>query len=112
MLAETHTRRPNGAALAAIVAAGIGSLVLGLMTVGAEASATLKAALDLNPGVGPLSGKTTVAVVAYLLSWVVLHQAWKDRDVDFDRMIKVAFLLIALGFLFTFPPFFTLFAQE
>ena len=112
MITPSRTRLPNGAALAAIVAAGIGSLALGLMTVGAEASAALKTALTLNAGVGPLSGKTVVGVVAYLLSWAVLHWAWKDRDLDFDRVIWVALVLIALGFLFTFPPFFVLFAAE
>jgi hypothetical protein len=111
-MAEMRTTRPNGEALAAIVAAGIGSVALGLMTVGAEMSEGLKAALNLNAGVGPLSGKTAVGVIAYVVSWAVLHQMWKGRERDFGSTMRIAYVLIALGFLFTFPPFFTLFAAE
>jgi hypothetical protein len=112
MTTNRTSRLPNGAALAAIVAAGIGSAVLGLMTAGAEASTALHDALNLNAGVGPLSGKTLVAVAAYLISWVALHFMWRGRDLDFGRTMRIAYVLIALGFLLTFPPIFTLFASE
>jgi len=103
------TRLTNGRAMAAILAAGIGSLTLGLMTTGAELSEALKGALTLSDAVGPLSGKTSVATAAYLVSWVVLHAMWKDRDVNFDAVVRVTAVMIALGVLLTFPPVFRMF---
>ncbi len=100
----------NGPAAAAILAAGIGSLTLGIVTTLAEANAAISSALNLYPPVGPLSGKTLVAVVVWLASWVILHLMWRDKQVDFGRVFTTTLVLIALGFLGTFPIFFDLFA--
>jgi 4-amino-4-deoxy-L-arabinose transferase-like glycosyltransferase len=62
-----------------------------------------------NP-VGPLSGKTGVAVIAFLVAWVVAHFTMKDKEVNLKTYVIVAGVLTALGFLMTFPPFFDLFA--
>ena len=62
--------------------------------------------------VGPLGGKTTVGVIAWLIAWAILHFVWKDKDVDFRRMYIVTLVLVAIGFLFTFPIFFEAFATE
>ncbi|MBK6770422.1 MAG: hypothetical protein IPG72_15700 [Ardenticatenales bacterium] len=93
----------DGAAAAAILAAGIGSAMLGLLTTGAEASAALKTALTLSTGVGPLSGKVIGATVAYFASWLILHFLWRDKDINFGRMTTIAAVLIGIGVLLTFP---------
>src|SRR5688572_362647 len=69
---------------AAFIASGIGSLALGLAIILTEipANAGLKTALTLNSGVGALSGKTAVSVVAFVLSWVILHFVFKNRAVS------------------------------
>src|SRR5512140_880112 len=74
---------PNGEAVAAIFAAGIGCLALGLLTTLAEASAGFKTMLAFNAGVGPLSGKTTYAVVIWLIAWAALHFVWRQKQMDF-----------------------------
>jgi hypothetical protein len=103
----------NGPAAAAILAAGVGCLAMGLFTVLAAASEALaEGVFNLYDPVGPLSGKTTGAVVVYLVAWAVLHNAWKNRSVDFGRVFVATLVLVALGFLGTFPPFFELFAAE
>jgi hypothetical protein len=61
-----------------------------------------------NP-VGALSGKTTVAVIVWLIAWAILGNQWKDKDVDFDKISMIALVLLLLGILGTFPPFFELF---
>ena len=99
----------NGPASAAVVASGIGVLALGLLTTLAQASAPIKDALTLSNPVGPLSGKTTVAVVVWLVAWAVLHGLWKNKQVDFDRAFTATLILIALGLLGTFPLFFEAF---
>jgi uncharacterized membrane protein YkgB len=82
------------------------------MVTGAEMSPGLKTALTWSNPVGPLSGKTGVGVIAWIVSWVILHTLWKDKEMDFGKVFTITLILIALGFLFTFPPFFTLFAAE
>ena len=97
-------------AAAALLAGGIGAMALGLLTVLAEASVPIKDALRFYAPAGPLSGKTTVAVVAWLASWAILRAVWNKKDVDFGKAASVAFILLALGLIGTFPPFFLLFA--
>jgi hypothetical protein len=101
-----------GVASAAFVSSGIGCLIIGLMVTGAEMSAGLRTALTWSNAVGPLSGKTGVGVIAWLISWAILHSMWKDKEMEFGKVFTVTLILVALGFLLTFPPFFGLFAAE
>jgi hypothetical protein len=102
-------RRPNGEAMATLVAAGIGAFLLGFFTTMAEVSQPLKDFLTFDKGVGPLSGKTIIPVVLWLVSWVVLFVLWKDKTVDFGKAMIATFVLVGLGFLGTFPIFFQIF---
>jgi hypothetical protein len=61
---------------------------------------------------GPLSGKTTLAVLVWLISWAILGNQWKDKDVEFGKIATIALALLLLGILGTFPPFFELFVAE
>jgi preprotein translocase subunit SecG len=98
----------TGIAAAAIVAAGIGSLMMGVLTTAADISAPLSASLNWYSAVGPLMGKTTVMVILWLISWVVLHNMWKNKDVDLQKSFVTSIALIVGGFLLTFPPVFDL----
>ena len=60
-------RLPNGEAMAALISAGIGVFVLGLLTTLAEASTGIADMPNWNKGVGPLSGKTIVPVAIWLI---------------------------------------------
>jgi len=107
--------RPDGPAAAAILAAGIGMFALGLLTVLSEASTAMHdwlASWEFDQGVGPLAGKTTVAVIVWVLSWIVLGIALWRREVNLKVWFWVALVLGALGFLGTFPPIFLSFAAE
>ena len=103
--------RPNGPAVAAIISAAIGVFVLGLLTTLSEANTDIHDFLDIKNRVGPLSGKTTFAVVAYLVAWVALAPVLWKRTVPFASAMLIAAALIALGFVGTFPKFFELFAE-
>lgn len=99
----------NGSIVAAMLAAGIGCLVLGLMSCVTEASKTLNNLFNFYDPVGPMGGKTTVAVAAWLVSWGILAGKWRDQYVDFGKSYGVTLILVALGLSGTFPLFFELF---
>ncbi len=100
---EGATEYMNGAAWAAFMAAGIGSFAVGLMVVLNEMG--IFSAPSLYGPAGGVSGRTTLAVVIWIAAWIVLHARWKDREVASRRLALVALILIALGILGTFPPF-------
>lgn len=100
----------NGPAAAALLAGGIGAAVMGVITTLSAISTGISSALNLYNPVGPLSGKVLVAVVAYLLSWVILHFAWRNKDVNISTTTTLTFILLAIGLLGTFPPVFELLA--
>src|SRR3972149_965478 len=110
--------KPNGPAAAAVLAAGIGSFVLGLFVTLNEMSTEIHHFLDFSKtygmgwGVGPLSGKVILAVGAYLLSWIVLAMLWRGKEVNFRGVFMLALVLLAFGFALTFPAIFLIFAAE
>jgi hypothetical protein len=100
-----------GIAAAAFVGTGIGCAAYGLFVTLAQANDVVKNLLNWWDPVGPLAGKTGMAVLVWLVAWGVLHALWKNKDVDFRRAFIVSMVLIALGFLGTFPPFFEAFGH-
>jgi hypothetical protein len=98
----------NGPIVAAMLAAGIGSAVLGLMICLAQGSKAIGGILNFYDPVGPLSGKTIVAVVVWVVAWVILASKWKDQEVNFGKVYKVTLILVGLGLLGSFPLFFDL----
>jgi hypothetical protein len=103
---------PEGPISAAIIAGGVGALALGLLTTLAEASTRVKDGLEWSKRIGPLSGKTIVAVIVWLVAWGVLHLVYRYRPLETRRALFIGLALIALGVLGTFPKFFQLFAAE
>ena len=102
------SEKTNGAGLAAIVAASIGVFVLGADTfLGEWSPALLKWFNWWNPA-GPLVGKTSVAVIVWLVAWAALHAAWGRKEVSFATWWKVSLALIVIGNLLMFPPVFHL----
>jgi hypothetical protein len=92
----------NGAAMAAVLAAGIGSFALGLFVILNEAGVFV--APSLYGPAGGVSGRTTFAAAAWLIAWLVAHRRWRDRQVDGGRVLAATLALIAFGLLLTFPP--------
>lgn len=112
----TAATKPSGPAAAAIVAAGIGSLVLGVVVTIAELGQSYRDFLSfdrnygLGAGVGPLSGKVVIAVVAFIVSWAILGFLWRGREISVPKAFIATLVLVGLGFALTFPPVFVLFA--
>ena len=103
----------NGPAAAAVMAAGIGCAALGIDTLLVEAGPKFfDRALNLYNPVGPLAGKTIIAVLAFAISWIILGLGLKGRNVNFQRWALIAFVLIAVGLIATFPPVFEFLAGD
>lgn len=105
-----HGDKPEGPIAAAILAAGVGSLGLGILTTLAEASTTVKDLLNLYDPVGPLAGKTIGAVVIWLIAWGVLHARYRHKTFESRKALTASLILVGLGMLGTFPIFFQAFA--
>lgn len=104
--------KPNGPVAAVMLATGIGTLVLGILTVLSEASEGIHEFLEFSERVGPLSGKTIFAAIAFAVSWGGLHLALRDREVEWRPLTIALVALVAIGLVLTFPPFFQLFKSE
>ena len=95
----------NGKGAAAIMAVGIGLLVLGVFTITGDAIPAAASLFNIWNPTGPLSGVTGLAIVIWLVTWWLLARAWGAREVNFRRVNWAAGLMIVAGLLLTFPPF-------
>ena len=105
MTEPQENARPNGAAAAAIVSACLGCFVLGVLAAVGDASKSVAKMLTFWTPTGPLSGVSTVAIVIWLAAWWVGHRMWKGKSLSLGKVNALAFTLLALGLLLTFPPF-------
>ena len=108
-MTNSHETENSGIAAAAFVAAGIGCGSLGLFTTLAVISEGVKNLLNWWGPAGPLTGKTGLALIVWLIAWLVLHQLWKTKTVSFRKAFRATLVLVTLGVLGTFPTFFELF---
>lgn len=100
-----QTDIPNGPGAAAILAAGIGCAALGVLAFAGDASPAIGKLLNFYNPTGTLSGVTTVAIIVWLVVWFALAKHWQTRNVDIAKVNILAFALLGVGFLLTFPPF-------
>ena len=104
--------KPEGPIAAAIIAGGVGAAALGLFTTLAAANEDINDWLNWNSDVGPLSGKTIMAVIVWLVAWAVLHVVYRGKPSETRRAFTIAVVLVAVGVLGTFPTFFEAFASD
>ena len=112
LFSEMGADKPNGPALAALLASGIGVTTLGVLTTMAAASANFANLLKINAQVGPLSGKTVYATVAFFASWIVAAIIMRGKNYNERTLLTATFVLIGIGILGTFPIFYDLFAPK
>lgn len=98
---------PNGAAMAAVLASGIGAFALGAFVL-LHASGLFSAPALYAPA-GGVSGRTTLAVVVWLVSWALLHRRWEDRVLPVRPTLRATFVLVAFSLLASFPPVWAIF---
>jgi fluoride ion exporter CrcB/FEX len=101
---STVTNIPNGSGAAAMLAAAIGSFVLAIFAFVGDKSIPIKNSLNFYKPTGPLSGVTTVAILAWFLSWLILERRWGKQVAAMRRINRVCLTLLAVSILLTFPP--------
>ncbi len=102
----------TGPAAAALLSAALGLLALGVSQVLSEHSDAFRQAMQAlgnrwipgASGIGPYSGKETVALLAWLLSWVLLHRVLRRRDVNLVTAGALALVLIGIATTILWPP--------
>jgi hypothetical protein len=99
----------NGSGAAAILSAGIGSFTLAALAIAADKSSGIKSALIFYKPTGQLSGVTTLAILIWLVVWAILDFRWKKKTIALTKTNRIAFVLMILSFLLTFPPIADLF---
>jgi hypothetical protein len=112
-MAKESQIKTNGRAVAAFLSGMIGLLVMGIINMGGEASASFNTWLQ-NVGqlwipnaaaIGPYSGKETFLLIAWLGSWGLLHLALRRRDVNV-KIAAITFVVgLALSTLLIYTPF-------
>lgn len=101
----------NGPAWAAVLAAAVGCACFGILVDLTEAFHGFSRALNFYNPTGDLSGKSALAVAAWLVAWALLRFRWKGRDVNHPaRVAVVSVVLILFALVATFPPCFELFS--
>ncbi|HTO11520.1 MAG TPA: hypothetical protein VMQ51_08100 [Candidatus Binatia bacterium] len=106
--------RPTGEAVAALLAAGIAMLTLAFVhqvTAASEAVGAWVHALGTlwmpgAQGIGPYSGEETLTLVAWLVSWAILHVLLRTRELPLSRWLVVFLLMVAVATTFIWPPVF------
>jgi hypothetical protein len=98
---EHHSNGPAGAA---ILAAGAGCAFLGIIGLLADASKPIARLLTFYRPTGSLSGVSSVAILIWLVTWLMLARRWRSSTVSIGMVNAAAFGLLAVGILLTFPP--------
>ena len=96
----------NGAAMAAVLASGMGSFAMGAFVLLSESGLFAAPAL-YGPG-GGVTGRTTFATAVWLLAWGVLHVRWRSREIAHGPVFRWTVGLVVLAILATFPPLWSL----
>jgi hypothetical protein len=103
--AESVEVLPNGSGAAAILAAGIGCAAMGILALAGDASEAIGKWLNFYNPTGTLSGVSKLAIIIWIVSWLVLNRLWTTKTMPMTKVNVAAFILLAVGFLLTFPPF-------
>ncbi len=89
------------------MAAGIGAFAVGFFVIVHEAG--IYSAPALHAGAGGLSGRSTFAVITWLVAWAVLHHRWKAASPDSVTVLRWTLILTIIGVVLCFPPVWGLF---
>jgi len=105
-----------GVAQAAFLSAMLGVLTLALVNLGTQGSAAFKSLVHSigklwmpgAEGIGPYSGKETISLIVWLLSWLILHRMLRGKQLDHKIAISLFLAGIAVATTLLWPPVFYL----
>jgi|SRR5580698_1921377 hypothetical protein len=108
-LSPAKSALTNGSGAAAILSAAIGCFALSILAIAADKSTSVKAALIFYKPTGALSGVTSSSILIWFLTWGILDIRWRKRTIALGWTCGIAFTLLILSFLLTYPPIADLF---
>lgn len=105
---------PGGIAVAALMAGMLGMLTLAVVNVFTAASKPFNAWvhgvgklwMPGAEGIGPYSGKETIALIVWLGSWALLHYALRGRDMKLSAWLVVFLVGVGVATTLIWPPVF------
>ena len=105
---------PSGPAVAAIISAVLGLITLAVVNWGTAASKAFnewvhgigKLWMPGAEGIGPYSGKETLSLLVWIVSWIVLHIALRNRDLNLNRWLIVFLVGVGIATTLLWPPVF------
>jgi len=103
---DLFSARPNGPAVAALLAGAAGVFVLGLITFIDAAAEGVHEWMQFQNRVGALSGKTTMTGVTWLVVWAILSAVLWRRNVRLEWVWAAVIVLLVVGNLLMVPPIF------
>lgn len=110
----------NGTAYAAFLSAMLGCLALALVNLGTEISEAFRVRVHSlgkfwmpgAEGIGPYSGKETIALLVWLATWVILHLLGLKREWNYRFVITVFMAGMGLATILVWPPVFSFLAHH
>lgn len=110
---NSPTMKKNGSAAAAMIASMIAILSLGIVNLIAIMSNDAKLIIHeigkaWIPGaeaIGPYSGKETIMLLGWGISWIILYFALRNRDVRLSRYTIIFIIGVGIATLFVWNPF-------
>jgi hypothetical protein len=103
-ISHAASNMTNGVGAAAILSAGIGCFVFAALAFAADKLTSVKLALSFYKPTGPLSGVSTLGVLAWLVTWAFFEWRWQSVNVSLRSVCTFALVLLGVAFLLTFPP--------
>lgn len=105
---------PGGVAAAAFMAAMLGMLTLAVVNVFTASFKAFNAWvfgigklwMPGAEGIGPYSGKETLALAAWLGSWIILHLVLRKKDVEISRCFIIFLIGVGIATTLIWPPVF------
>lgn len=94
----------SGSGAAALLAAAVACFALAILATLGDKSDSIRSSLIFYKPTGPLSGVTTCAFLVWLVTWIILERRWREKTVAVGRIVALAFALLALSLILTFPP--------
>lgn len=109
----------NGNAQAAVLSAMVGVLTLALVNLGTDISDAFKETVHTigklwmpgAQGIGPYSGKETISLLAWLISWWIFHHLLKGKEWNGRLVISIFLIGLAVATTLIWPPVFTAMAH-
>jgi len=110
----------DGVAVAALMAAVVGMLTLAVVNIFTAASKGFNAWVHSigklwmpgAEGIGPYSGKETLALVAWLASWVILGVVLGGKEMKLSRWLIVFLVGVGIATTLIWPPVFEHLAER